>query len=322
MMAEYRAMNDYEERARQRGFSAIAGLDEAGRGPLAGPLVVAACVLPAEHPIQGIKDSKQLTARRREILYPQVKQWARSFAIVTYGVEAIEKLNIYRATQEAMMQAIARLDPRPDYILSDAMPLPELSTPVEDLVKGDALSESIAAASILAKDHRDHLMLQIASQYPDYGFEKHKGYASAQHYAALEAFGPTRWHRPTYLRNWYAKQRDQRVGLRGEAWVAEKMEEQGWVILARRKRFFGLAEVDILAKKQNQYVIVEVKTRHQALLDTDLLQLMPKERQRLYWKILERLLGAGEEGQLCLAVVKTNAEGEIQSGELFPVESS
>ena len=176
------------------------GVDEAGRGPLAGPVCAAAVILPESLVIPGLNDSKKLTARKREELYDIICGEALSFAVAFATVEEIETLNIKGATYLAMDRAIAELDPAPKLALVDGNDRNSLSIPALKVVKGDSLCASIAAASILAKVTRDRFMEDMDALYPQYGFAAHKGYGTAAHYAALREYGPCPIHRPTYLR--------------------------------------------------------------------------------------------------------------------------
>jgi len=176
------------------------GVDEAGRGPLAGPVCAAAVILPAGLEIPGLDDSKKLSEKKREALYDVICESAVSYGISFATVEEIETLNIKRAAYLAMERAIQELDPHPELALVDGNDKIELPVPSIKVVHGDALCASIAAASILAKVTRDRYMMDLAKQFPGYGFEKHKGYGTAAHYAALREFGPCVAHRPTFIR--------------------------------------------------------------------------------------------------------------------------
>lgn len=189
----------YEREAKEKGFSRIAGVDEAGRGPLAGPVVAAAVILPFDGIPQGIDDSKKLTPTQREELYPQIREKALGVGVGQASVQEIDELNIYRAAQLAMERAIEALNPRPDCLLTDAMPLPRFKEiHQKPLVHGDALSFSIAAASIIAKVTRDRLMIELHQRYPAYNFEGHKGYGTEEHMKALKAHGPCPEHRLSF----------------------------------------------------------------------------------------------------------------------------
>jgi len=182
------------------GASYIAGVDEAGRGPLAGPVCAAACILPRNLEIPGLNDSKKLSSKARDSLYDIIINSAVSYGIAFASVEEIESLNILNATFLAMNRALSQLSPQPALALIDGNRNSGISIPSRCVVKGDSLCADIAAASVLAKVTRDRYMLTMAEQYPEYGFEKHKGYGTAQHYAALRQFGPSPIHRPSFLR--------------------------------------------------------------------------------------------------------------------------
>lgn len=178
----------------------LCGVDEAGRGPLAGPVCAAAVILPKETVIEGLNDSKKLSEKKREQLYDVICETAVSYAISFATVAEIEELNILHATQLAMIRAIDELDPVPDLALIDGNQAGDIKFPHETVIKGDASCVSIAAASILAKVTRDRFMVEMAEQYPNYHFEKHKGYGTKDHYNALREFGPCPIHRPSFLK--------------------------------------------------------------------------------------------------------------------------
>lgn len=189
----------YEREALAQGFSRVAGVDEAGRGPLAGPVVAAAVILASHGAVAGIDDSKKLTAVQREELFQKIRESAVAAGVGQASVQEIDTHNIYRASQMAMERAVAALGEKPDYLLTDAMPLPSLkTTPQLPLTHGDALSLSIAAASIIAKVTRDRMMRELHQRYPQYGFEDHKGYGTEVHLRALETHGPCPEHRVSF----------------------------------------------------------------------------------------------------------------------------
>ncbi|MEG2007191.1 MAG: ribonuclease HII [Oscillospiraceae bacterium] len=183
------------------GFSLICGVDEAGRGPLAGPVCAAAVILPRGLVIQGLNDSKKLTPKRRDSLYDEIRDKALAYGVAFAEVEEIEKLNILRATYLAMSRAIAALPIAPALALIDGNGNRDIAVPSRCVVGGDGKCADIAAASVLAKVTRDRYMTAMAERYPVYGFEKHKGYGTAQHYAALREFGPSEIHRLSFLKN-------------------------------------------------------------------------------------------------------------------------
>ena len=188
-----------------RGFHAICGIDEAGRGPLAGPVCAAAVILPERLDIPGLNDSKKLTDKKRRELFPIIEEQALAYGIGWASQEEIDDINILQATFLAMSRAVEQLNIRPDLALVDGNRAPTLDLPVETVVKGDSLSASIAAASVLAKVSRDDVMLRMAEEYPGYGFEVHKGYGTKAHYEALRTFGPSPIHRRTFLRKFYGE---------------------------------------------------------------------------------------------------------------------
>lgn len=183
-------------------FTCICGIDEAGRGPFAGPVVAGAVVLPVGLKIEGLNDSKQVSARRREELYDEIKEKAVSYGIGMSSPARIDEINILQATYEAMQHAVEDLSVVPDLLLNDAVTIPQIPIKQVGIVKGDARSLSIAAASIMAKVTRDRLMVEYAELYPEYGFEKNKGYGSLEHREALQKYGPCPIHRHTFIHNY------------------------------------------------------------------------------------------------------------------------
>lgn len=177
----------------------ICGIDEAGRGPLAGPVAAGAAILPKDCQILYLNDSKKLSESRREELFLEIKEKAIAWSVGIVGPERIDEINILQATYEAMRQAISKLDPVPQVLLNDAVTIPGVAIPQVPIIKGDAKSVSIAAASILAKVTRDHMMEEYDKDYPEYGFAKHKGYGTPAHITALKEFGPTPIHRRTFI---------------------------------------------------------------------------------------------------------------------------
>ena len=186
-------MLDYEKDIVAKGYKLIVGCDEAGRGPLCGPVVCAACILPVGYQNEEINDSKKLTEKKRERLFETIIKDAISYAIVSISPQEIDKINIYEASRKGMQDAIEALNVKPDYILTDAMPLKKFKDiPQEALIKGDAKAINIAAASILAKVTRDRLLDEYDKLYPQYEFKKHKGYPTKRHLELLEIYGPIR----------------------------------------------------------------------------------------------------------------------------------
>lgn len=192
---------EFENSAYNNGYMSVCGVDEAGRGPLAGPVCAAAVILPKGLILDGVNDSKKLTEKKRETLFDVVKENAISYSIAFASVEEIEELNILNATLLAMKRAVEGLGVPADFAYIDGNRLPDLSIPAEYIIKGDARSMSVAAASILAKVSRDRLMLNFAEIYPGYGFEKHKGYGTKVHTDAIKELGPCPIHRISFLKN-------------------------------------------------------------------------------------------------------------------------
>lgn len=182
-------------------YSAICGIDEAGRGPLAGPVVAGAVILPKEARIMYINDSKKLSEKRREELFDVIMEAAVGVGVGIVDAARIDEINILQATYEAMRQAVNKLEPQPDILLNDAVTIPELTMKQVPIIKGDAKSISIACASVIAKVTRDRMMYEYDSLYPEYGFAKHKGYGTAQHIAAIKEFGASPIHRLTFIKN-------------------------------------------------------------------------------------------------------------------------
>ena len=180
---------------------AICGIDEAGRGPLAGPVVAGAVILPKDCEILFLNDSKKLSEKRRDALYDEIREKAVAWSVGIVGPDVIDEINILQATYQAMRQAVAGLSVEPDLLLNDAVTIPGIAVDQIPIVKGDAKSVSIAAASIMAKVTRDRMMAEYEIAYPEYGFAKHKGYGTAAHIAAIREFGPCPIHRRSFIKN-------------------------------------------------------------------------------------------------------------------------
>lgn len=190
----------FENEAYARGYKYVCGVDEAGRGPLAGPVFAAAVILPRGCVIDGVNDSKKLTEKKREQLYSKIKEQSLAYCVASASVDEINEINILNATFLAMTRAVSGLQVKADFALVDGNRLPSLEIDEKAVVKGDALSESIAAASILAKVERDHFMLKLANDYPIYEFEKHKGYGTKLHIEMIKKYGASNVHRKTFLK--------------------------------------------------------------------------------------------------------------------------
>ena len=198
-------MWEIEEEVYAEGFTVICGVDEAGRGPLAGPVCAAAVILPKGHQIPGLNDSKKLTDKKRRELFPLIKEQAIAYGIGMASHEEIDEINILQATYLAMERAIAQLEGKADMALIDGNRAKDFGMAVRTVVKGDSLSANIAAASVLAKVTRDDLMVEMAKEFPGYGFEVHKGYGTKAHYEALREKGPCGIHRMTFLKKFYGE---------------------------------------------------------------------------------------------------------------------
>lgn len=200
---KYESLYVYEKEAFVKGAKLVAGIDEAGRGPLAGPVVAAACILDPEVKILGLDDSKKLSEKKREELFVQIKEKALAYAVCEVDAQTIDEINILNATKKAMLTCVKELESnghKPDVLLIDAVKLEGTDCEVIPIIKGDAKSDSIAAASVLAKVTRDHIMQEMDEVYPGYGFAKHKGYGTKEHYAGIREKGMCPIHRRTFLK--------------------------------------------------------------------------------------------------------------------------
>ena len=182
------------------GYSIVCGVDEAGRGPLAGPVCVACVIMPLDDIIEGVDDSKKISEKKRELLAEQIKEKAICYTIEMVDEETIDKINILEATKLAMKRSIEKMTIKPDVVLVDAISKLDVNTNIRGIIKGDALSYSVGCASILAKVTRDRLMTELAKEYPVYGFEKHKGYGTKAHIEAIKEHGPCVYHRLSFLK--------------------------------------------------------------------------------------------------------------------------
>ena len=194
------SLYDFEHEKRAMGYKYICGVDEAGRGPLAGPVFAAAVILPWDYEIDGVNDSKKLSEKKREKLFDEIIEHALAYSIQSRDNFVIDEINILAATMQTMKNAMEDLSITPDIVYVDGNRIPQLSVPTEYVIHGDAVSASIAAASILAKVSRDRFMYEIDKKYPEYGFAKHKGYGTKLHYEKLREFGPCEIHRMTFLK--------------------------------------------------------------------------------------------------------------------------
>lgn len=193
-------MRIYENEKHLEGYRLVGGIDEAGRGPLAGPVFAACVILPDNCVINGINDSKKLSEKKRELLFDEIIEKAVAYSIASVDEKTIDEINILNATHLAMNKAVEEINPKPDYVLIDGNSIKNMTTPYETIVKGDSKSISIAAASILAKVARDRYITEISKNYPEYGFDKHKGYGTKAHTEALKKYGACEIHRKTFLK--------------------------------------------------------------------------------------------------------------------------
>lgn len=205
-----------ENNAVEKGYKYVCGVDEAGRGPLAGPVCAAAVILPVNTVIEGVNDSKKLSEKKREQLFDIIREKAVAYCVAWGSVEEIEEINILNSTMETMKRAVSGLDIPAEYALVDGNRMPKLEIDGEAIIKGDSKSMSIAAASILAKVSRDRLMLEYAEKYPQYKFEKHKGYGTKLHYEAIEKYGPCEIHRMSFLKKFLQNNKRQSIGNKNE----------------------------------------------------------------------------------------------------------
>lgn len=243
----------------QGGYSRVAGVDEAGRGPLAGPVVAAAVILPPGLKIQGIKDSKMLPTPRRKELYSLILEKAQASAIIEVGVGYIDRHNIHQAGLEAMRRAVRGLKVPPDFLLTDGFPVPGLPAPQEPIRGGDRLSLTIACASILAKVYRDALMEKYHQEYPRYGFDRHKGYPTREHYEALALYGPSPLHRRSFNLIGNRPGSRKELGRLGELYARDHLVEKGYTLLEENYNS-PRGEIDLVAREGDDLVFIEVRT--------------------------------------------------------------
>ena len=194
-------LKEHEKELHQKGFKNICGIDEAGRGPLAGPVVIAAVIMPEDSMIEGVNDSKKVSEKKRELIYDQILEEAISYGVAIIGQDEIDDINILNATKKGLTMSLQELTVKPDLIIVDALEhIDTLGIPYESIIKGDAKAYSIAAASIIAKVTRDRIMREWANVYPQYGFEVHKGYGTAKHIAAIKEHGLCPIHRKSFTK--------------------------------------------------------------------------------------------------------------------------
>ena len=257
------SFHPFEQEVHKEGYAAVAGVDEAGRGPLAGPVVAAAVILNNDIP-GGVNDSKALSANQRETIFQALNQ---GDAVIGTGVVdqfEIDRINILQATVRAMQQAVSALKSSPDYLLVDGKYLPKFDYPARAIIHGDSRCKSIAAASVVAKVTRDQMLVDLDKFFPGYGFAQHKGYGTKQHREAIERFGPTPLHRLSFggvkehTRD-FLKQR-KALGKWGEDYTCYRLWERGVQVLSRNYHAGAEAEIDIVALHENTLRFIEVKT--------------------------------------------------------------
>ena len=243
----------------------IAGVDEAGRGPLAGPVVAAAVILPKNHKIEGLADSKKLTPKKREKLFDEIKAVSQvGIGIVSH--KTIDRINILQGTFKAMRKALGRLSKKPEKALIDGFPLPDQVIKNEGIIGGDSKIESISAASIMAKVTRDQIMKNMDPIFPEFGFAQHKGYGTKQHMEALKKFKSTPIHRKTFrpvkenMPNMRWLKSSKLIGKLGEQLVALKYLNDGFQIVKMNHICSHYGEINIIAEKNDQFIFIEVKT--------------------------------------------------------------
>lgn len=281
------------------GVTPLCGVDEAGRGPLAGSVYAAAVILPSDARIEGLNDSKKLTPKKRDALYEEITHTALAYCIASATVAEIEEHNILQASLLAMRRAVEGLSIRPALILVDGNQTLHMDIHSRCVVKGDATSACIAAASILAKVERDRYMDQLAHEYPQYQFDKHKGYGTALHYQMLDQFGPSPVHRLSFLKTYLPGAENTRAkkGRIGEAAVCDHLEKAGYRIVERNYQC-ALGEVDILAEKDGLLAVVEVKARTEGGVATAREAVSASKQQKLLRTGMHYLQQMGGEQQL------------------------
>ncbi|WRS28269.1 ribonuclease HII [Oscillospiraceae bacterium MB08-C2-2] len=257
------SLYEYDNAVYGEGLTCFCGVDEAGRGPLAGPVFAAAVILPQEPEIPGLNDSKKLSEKKREALFPLIMEQAVAFGIAAATEKEIDALNILEASKLAMRRAVESLKTLPQLALVDGNADPRLAVSTRLVVKGDATSACIAAASILAKVARDRYMLELDKSYPQYCLAKHKGYPTKLHYEKLVEHGPSTIHRQSFLKKWNrAAQASSNLGAMGEDYAVLALTSLGYEVLERNYRS-AYGEIDVIATTEDYICFVEVKTRRQ-----------------------------------------------------------
>ena len=292
----------------------LCGVDEAGRGPLAGDVYAAAVILPENADLPGLNDSKKLSEKKREALYDMILEQAAAYCVATATAEEIDRMNILNATFLAMQRAVDGLSVSPEYVLIDGNRRPAtLRQPCSCVVKGDGTSASIAAASILAKVSRDRYMKQIAKQYPEYRFEKHKGYGTKEHYEAIAAHGISPVHRKSFLKNLESGKSSNAhlAGVAGEQASALYLEERGYQIVARNYHS-AYGEIDLIARNSEYLAFVEVKTRKPGSLMAPAIAVTPQKRKKIIQTAIVFLSENGMDLQPRFDVAEVIWDGEVK----------
>ena len=297
------------------GFPVVCGLDEAGRGPLAGRVYAAACILPSGFEPEFLNDSKQLTAKRRDTLYDEITANALDFSVAFSDEKEIDAMNILEASMLAMRRAAAQLSAAPDIYLIDGNRHPKIAGVCRTVVQGDGKSAAIAAASILAKVSRDRHMAAMAEKYPGYGFEQHYGYPVKAHYQAIAELGPCELHRKTFLKNLAEKHPAVNRGAQGEEAAAVFLENNGFRILTRNFKAVE-GELDIVAERDALVHIVEVKQRANDRVERPAAWVNPAKQNRLRTAALHWLSQSGCKLPFCFDVV------EILGDEITLIENA
>lgn len=300
--ARWRAFCDPERRILEKGFSRVAGVDEAGRGPLAGPVYASAVILPEDFVHHELDDSKRMTPQARQKAYRAITSVALSYGTGIASVDEIDRHNILGAVHLAVERALKALVPPADFALVDGRPLTSCPVPHLAIVKGDSRSRAIAAASVIAKVERDARMRELDAEYPGYGFASHKGYGTAEHQEALRRLGPSPVHRKTFLRTgdqielMACNERESAHdwGKRAEEMVAREYAESGYQIEFRRWRGGG-GELDLVCRRGDELIIVEIKSSRSTIAGSPLGWLDHGQRKRLRSAATEllRQLGGG-----------------------------
>ncbi len=328
-----KAMREYEDT--YDACTCLCGVDEAGRGPLAGPVVAGAVILPKDCEILYLNDSKKLSEKRREELYLEIREKAVAWNVGIVSPMVIDQINILQATYEAMRQAVRGLKVMPELLLNDAVTIPDMDIAQVPIIKGDAKSVSIAAASILAKVTRDHMMTEYDGLFPEYGFAKHKGYGTAAHIAAIREYGPCPIHRTTFIGKFveqrsgteeseesgetgpepekeWGKKNKRKTGADYERLAAKYLEQKGYQILERNwKHPFG--ELDLIARKDRVVVYCEIKYRSSEEYGSPLEAVDTRKQTRIGRAAACHFAGyqRGEELSLRFDVIGIDKAGEI-----------